>query len=122
MAQSHAALRQACRSIVPDRTVGLSQVAARNAELHSSGIERHVRRRLRRALQRVQQAAVAVLTRRVAEPHKDRRLNEARDAGGAEIQALSLMRKHFAKVHHIKPDASRKESVEGYVIATGYKV
>ena len=41
--------------------------------------------------------------------------------GGAEIEALSLMRKHFAKVSHIKPDASRKESVEGYVIATGFK-
>jgi 23S rRNA (uridine2552-2'-O)-methyltransferase len=41
--------------------------------------------------------------------------------GGAEIEALSLMRKHFSKVSHIKPDASRKESVEGYVIATGFK-
>jgi len=41
--------------------------------------------------------------------------------GGAEIEALSLMRKHFLKVSHIKPDASRKESVEGYVIATGFK-
>ena len=41
--------------------------------------------------------------------------------GGAEMEALSLMRKHFSKVSHIKPDASRKESVEGYVIATGFK-
>ena len=41
--------------------------------------------------------------------------------GGAEIEALSLMRKHFTKVNHIKPDASRKESVEGYVIALGFK-
>ena len=41
--------------------------------------------------------------------------------GGADIEALSLMRKHFSKVSHIKPDASRKESVEGYVIATGFK-
>ena len=41
--------------------------------------------------------------------------------GGAEIEALSLMRKHFSKVNHIKPDASRKESVEGYVIAMGFK-
>ena len=41
--------------------------------------------------------------------------------GGAEIEALSLMRKHFSKVSHIKPDSSRKESVEGYVIATGFK-
>ena len=41
--------------------------------------------------------------------------------GGAEIEALSLMRKHFLKVNHIKPDASRKESVEGYIIAIGFK-
>ena len=41
--------------------------------------------------------------------------------GGAEIEVLSLMRKHFTKVSHIKPDASRKESVEGYVIALGFK-
>lgn len=41
--------------------------------------------------------------------------------GGTEIEALSLMRKHFDKVNHIKPDASRKESVEGYVIALGFK-
>ena len=41
--------------------------------------------------------------------------------GGTEIDALSLMKRHFSKVSHIKPDASRKESVEGYVIATGFK-
>ena len=41
--------------------------------------------------------------------------------GGTEIEVLSLMKKHFSRVHHIKPDASRKESVEGYVIAIGYK-
>ena len=41
--------------------------------------------------------------------------------GGAEIESLSLMRKYFTKVSHIKPDSSRKESVEGYVIALGFK-
>jgi 23S rRNA (uridine2552-2'-O)-methyltransferase len=41
--------------------------------------------------------------------------------GGTEIEALSLMRQNFSKVNHIKPDASRKESVEGYVIALGFK-
>ena len=41
--------------------------------------------------------------------------------GGTEIEALTLMRKHFDKVNHIKPDASRKESVEGYVVALGFK-
>ena len=41
--------------------------------------------------------------------------------GGAEKEALDLMQKNFSKVNHIKPDASRKESVEGYVIAIGFK-
>ena len=41
--------------------------------------------------------------------------------GGAEKEALDLMQKNFSKVHHVKPDASRKESVEGYVIALGFK-
>ena len=41
--------------------------------------------------------------------------------GGTEIEALSLMKKHFSRVHHIKPNASRKQSVEGYVISIGYK-
>ena len=42
--------------------------------------------------------------------------------GGTEIDSLSLMKKHFSRVNHIKPDASRKESVEGYVIATGFNI
>ena len=41
--------------------------------------------------------------------------------GGTEKQALELMQKNFSKVHHVKPDASRKESVEVYVIALGFK-
>ena len=41
--------------------------------------------------------------------------------GGTEKKALDLMQKNFSKVHHVKPDASRKESVEGYVIALGFK-
>ena len=41
--------------------------------------------------------------------------------GGTEKEALDLMQKNFSKVHHVKPDASRKESVEGYVIALGFK-
>ena len=41
--------------------------------------------------------------------------------GGTEKEALNLMQKNFSKVHHVKPDASRKESVEGYVIALGFK-
>ena len=41
--------------------------------------------------------------------------------GGTEKEALNLMQKKFSKVHHVKPDASRKESVEGYVIALGFQ-
>ena len=41
--------------------------------------------------------------------------------GGTEREALELMQKNFSKVHHVKPDASRKESVEEYVIALGFK-
>ena len=41
--------------------------------------------------------------------------------GGTEKEALDWMQKNFSKVHHVKPDASRKESVEGYVIALGFK-
>ena len=41
--------------------------------------------------------------------------------GGTEKEALDLMQKNFSKVNHVKPDASRKESVEGYVIALGFK-
>lgn len=41
--------------------------------------------------------------------------------GGTENQFLQEMRKHFAVVKHVKPDASRKDSVEFYVVATGFK-
>jgi len=41
--------------------------------------------------------------------------------GGTEKQALELMQKNFSKVHHVKPAASRKESIEEYVIALGFK-
>jgi 23S rRNA (uridine2552-2'-O)-methyltransferase len=41
--------------------------------------------------------------------------------GGAEIELLTLMRQAFEQVKHIKPDASRSESVEIYVLCTGFK-
>ena len=41
--------------------------------------------------------------------------------GGAEIELLTLMRQAFEQVRHIKPDASRSESVEIYVLCTGFK-
>lgn len=41
--------------------------------------------------------------------------------GGTEGALLSDMKKHFAKVVHHKPDASRQDSVETYVVASGFK-
>lgn len=41
--------------------------------------------------------------------------------GGTEQKLLDDMKKHFAKVTHFKPDASRQDSVEMYVVAQGFK-
>lgn len=41
--------------------------------------------------------------------------------GGTEGDLLSDMKKNFAKVTHFKPDASRQDSVEMYVVALGFK-
>lgn len=41
--------------------------------------------------------------------------------GGAENNLLAEMKKDFKVVKHMKPPASRKESAEQYVIATGFK-
>ena len=41
--------------------------------------------------------------------------------GGTEGELLNDMKKNFMKVSHYKPDASRQDSVEMYVIAQGYK-
>jgi 23S rRNA (uridine2552-2'-O)-methyltransferase len=41
--------------------------------------------------------------------------------GGSERQMLDRMKRHFASVRHAKPPASRKESSELYVVATGYR-
>lgn len=41
--------------------------------------------------------------------------------GGAEHELLARMKKDFTVVKHIKPPASRKESSETYVVATGYR-
>ncbi|MBQ8671775.1 MAG: RlmE family RNA methyltransferase [Alphaproteobacteria bacterium] len=41
--------------------------------------------------------------------------------GGTEAQLLSDMKQHFDKVTHFKPDASRQDSVEMYVVAQGFK-
>ncbi|MBR3676037.1 MAG: RlmE family RNA methyltransferase [Alphaproteobacteria bacterium] len=41
--------------------------------------------------------------------------------GGTEQTLLDDMKKHFTKVTHFKPDASRQDSVEMYVVAQGFK-
>ena len=40
--------------------------------------------------------------------------------GGAEKTVLDVMQQNFATVRHVKPPASRSESVESYVLATGF--
>jgi len=40
--------------------------------------------------------------------------------GGAEKELLGILRKHFAKVKHAKPPASRSESSETYLVAMGF--
>jgi 23S rRNA (uridine2552-2'-O)-methyltransferase len=41
--------------------------------------------------------------------------------GGAEKDVLTLLKKHFAKVRHAKPAASRAESSETYLVAQGFR-
>jgi 23S rRNA (uridine2552-2'-O)-methyltransferase len=41
--------------------------------------------------------------------------------GGAEKDLLDTLKRHFAKVRHVKPAASRQDSSEVYVVATEFK-
>jgi len=41
--------------------------------------------------------------------------------GGASGELLARIRQRFRDVHHVKPPASRAESVELYLVATGFK-
>lgn len=41
--------------------------------------------------------------------------------GGAEREMLDVMKREFARVRHVKPKASRAESRETYVLATGFR-
>ena len=41
--------------------------------------------------------------------------------GGAQHDLLQLLKRDFASVKHVKPPASRKESSEQYVVATGFR-
>ena len=42
--------------------------------------------------------------------------------GGTENDLLALMKKDFDVVKHAKPNASRKDSAESYVVASGFRV
>jgi len=42
-------------------------------------------------------------------------------AGGAEASLVKTLNRAFAKVAHVKPPASRKDSSEKYVVATGFR-
>lgn len=41
--------------------------------------------------------------------------------GGTEAEVLARLKQGFAKVRHMKPAASRSDSAEMYVVATGYR-
>ena len=41
--------------------------------------------------------------------------------GGTENTVLDLLKRNFRTVHHVKPPASRQESVELYILAKGFK-
>ena len=41
--------------------------------------------------------------------------------GGTENDLLNLLKRNFKTVHHVKPPASRDESVELYILAKGFK-
>lgn len=41
--------------------------------------------------------------------------------GGTERELLTLLQQHFATVKHFKPEASRQDSSEMYVVALGFK-
>lgn len=41
--------------------------------------------------------------------------------GGTEAQLLADIKKNFTKVQHVKPPASRKDSSEVYLLATGFR-
>jgi 23S rRNA (uridine2552-2'-O)-methyltransferase len=41
--------------------------------------------------------------------------------GGSEKSLLDVLKRHFAKVSHVKPPSSRADSTEMYVVGTGFR-
>ena len=41
--------------------------------------------------------------------------------GGTESGLLDMLKRNFRSVHHVKPPASREESVELYLLAKGFR-
>ena len=41
--------------------------------------------------------------------------------GGTEKELLDLLKRNFKSVHHVKPPASRQESVESFILAKGFR-
>jgi 23S rRNA (uridine2552-2'-O)-methyltransferase len=41
--------------------------------------------------------------------------------GGGEAELVALLKKNFRRVKHVKPPASRSDSAEMYVVATGFR-
>ncbi len=41
--------------------------------------------------------------------------------GGTEVELLALLKRRFTKVQHFKPPASRKDSAEMFVVASGFR-
>jgi 23S rRNA (uridine2552-2'-O)-methyltransferase len=41
--------------------------------------------------------------------------------GGADKELVARLNRSFAKVRHVKPKASRADSAEMYVLATGFR-
>ena len=41
--------------------------------------------------------------------------------GGTTNELLKQIKEKFETVHHVKPNASRKDSVEMFIVALGYK-
>jgi 23S rRNA (uridine2552-2'-O)-methyltransferase len=42
-------------------------------------------------------------------------------AGGAEAGLQTMLKQHFTRVANVKPPASRADSAEKYVVATGFR-